>query len=109
MDNDVSYLSNKQICMLLASRIKKERIAQNMTQKDFAKKAEVSIDIYRKFEQKGISSLERLIAYVKALSRVDLLQEFLDFEKDRMELDIENFLETRKKRERKTVRKTSNE
>jgi transcriptional regulator with XRE-family HTH domain len=103
--DDVSYLSNKEICALLAKRIKNERIAQNLTQEDFAKKSETSLDTYRKFEQKGVTSLVKLVAYIKALNKVTLFQELFDFEKERKEADIEEFISGLDKNKRKIVRK----
>lgn len=103
---DVSYLSDLEICKLLAQRIKKERIAQNMTQEEFAKKSETSKNTYRKFEQNGVASLIKLVAFLKALNKVEILQEFCDFDKERREADVQEYLDTLKQRERKVVRKS---
>jgi transcriptional regulator with XRE-family HTH domain len=61
----------------LASRIKKERISANLTQKELALKADIPLSTYRRYEQKGEGSIKDFIKILVALNRVNELDSFL--------------------------------
>ncbi len=61
----------------LAGKIKKARIASEMTQKELAQKAAIPLSTYRRFEQKGEGSIRDLIKICIALGRIRELENFL--------------------------------
>ena len=90
--------SDSEIATLLSTRIKKERIIQNIKQKELADKADVSIDILRNFEQKGKITLVNLISILRALGKTSLFEELFDFEKARIEYDASLYNEKLKEK-----------
>ena len=63
--------------MYIASKIKKERISQNMTQKEIAQKANIPLSTYRRFEQKGEGSMKDFLKILTVLKRVGDLEHLL--------------------------------
>lgn len=78
INNNISILmSLTQLQLHLASRIKKERISANFTQKELAKKADIPLSTYRRYEQKGEGSIKDFIKILVSLNRVNELDSFL--------------------------------
>ena len=67
-----SLAGNGEICRELGSRLKAQRLARNLGQKELAARAGVSAGTVKNLENKGQSSLESLIRIVSAL---DLMEE----------------------------------
>ncbi len=109
LPTDISFLTNSEICSLLAKRIKQERLAQNLKQKEFAKRANISSSTYILFEKTGQISLERLVSIIRALGKIDVLSSFLDFDKERLETDAFAWEENRRKKPIKAVRRKKHE
>lgn len=64
---------NGEIRRELGSRLKAQRLARNLGQKELAARAGVSAGTVKNLEKKGQSSLESLIRIVSALDLVDEL------------------------------------
>lgn len=78
ISNNISVLmSLTELQLHLATRIKKERISSNMTQRELSQKADIPLSTYRRFEQKGEGSLKDFIKILVALNRVNELDSFL--------------------------------
>jgi transcriptional regulator with XRE-family HTH domain len=99
--DNVAFLSNGEIAQLLAYRLKKERMAQNFRQKDIALKTGIPLPTYAYFERTGKIPVEKLVGIVRALGKILVLSDFLDFDKERLETDA---LAWSKQRESKTSR-----
>ena len=106
---NVSFLTSTEICMLLAKRIRLERLAQNLRQQDIAERANISLPTYILFEKTGQISLERLVKIIRALGKIDTLSGFLDFDKERLETDVFKWEEIRRKNIRKAVKRKKHE
>ena len=101
----ILLLSDSEIAMDLAQRIKKERIAQNIKQTDLALRADISLSVVKNFEQFGKITLKNLISILKALGKSSLFTELFDFEKERIENDAFEYAENQKnKYNRKRVK-----
>jgi len=84
----------------LAQKIKKARIASEMTQKELAGKADIPLSTYRRFEQKGEGSVKDLVKVMIALGRIGDLDTLLST----MPYSPIAEYERGEKRERKRVR-----
>ena len=58
----------------IREQVKAKRLSQGFTQKGLAKRAGVSLATFRKFEQKGLISLE---SFLKILMVLDCLEEII--------------------------------
>lgn len=105
-DNNISYFtSDEDICKILAQRIKRERIAQQITQKDMAYRSNISNYVVRTFEQKGEITLKNLISILGTLNKKDVLNNLFDFVQERVDVDAFEYLENiEKKYNKKRVR-----
>ncbi|WP_157670873.1 helix-turn-helix domain-containing protein [Chitinibacter sp. GC72] len=70
---DFAFATQQEICAELATRLKRQRLAQSLTQKDLAERAGLALGTVKNLEGKGISSLESFIRVVVALGLVDEL------------------------------------
>lgn len=69
----------KVIRLEMAERMKKVRLAQNMTQKELAEKAGIPLPTLRRFEATGEVSLKALVNFARALRKAeDLAQVFYE-------------------------------
>ena len=69
----------KEIRLELAERMKKVRLAQNMTQKELAEKSGIPLPTLRRFEATGEVSLKALVNFALALRKAeDLAQVFYE-------------------------------
>ena len=59
------------ICKAIADRVKNRRLELNLTQSGLAARAGVNIETYRKFEQKGVISLQSLVKLAFALDMIN--------------------------------------
>jgi len=86
--SNVNFLtSDDDISRLLSSRITKERIIQDIDQKELARRAGVSLFAVRNFEQNGKITLINLIAIVRAIRKTKIFEDLFDFEKERIDVD----------------------
>ena len=100
------FKSDSEIALIIAQRFKQERLFLQLTQVDLAKRALVSVKVVRNFEQHGKINLINLIALTKALNRSNIFDDLFNFEKERIELDVFEYMEQMKKnKNRKRVRK----
>lgn len=69
----------KEIRLELAERMKKVRLAQNMTQKELAEKSGIPLPTLRRFEATGEVALKALVNFALALRKAeDLAQVFYE-------------------------------
>jgi transcriptional regulator with XRE-family HTH domain len=68
---DFVFATHQEICTELGQRLKRQRLAQSLTQKDLAERAGVALGTVKNLEGKGVSSLESTIRIVMALGLVD--------------------------------------
>ena len=102
--NDINVLSsNQDIAEILAHRIKKERLAQNLKQLELARRADVKTHVIRNLEQHSKISLDNLISVLRALRKLDVFNHMFDFAKERIELDAFEYQKDLLKREKKRV------
>lgn len=80
MANILSFKSDAEIAEALAQWVAKERLAQNLSQKDIYQRAAIASSTYKKFEQTGETSLVRFIAILRAIGRLDSLEQILSSE-----------------------------
>lgn len=70
---DFAFASHQEVCAELGLRLKRQRLAQALTQKDLAERAGIALGTVKNVEGKGVSSLESIIRIVMALGLVDEL------------------------------------
>ncbi|MEX1193364.1 MAG: helix-turn-helix transcriptional regulator [Brumimicrobium sp.] len=73
--NTIKYDSVDTILKGIAQRLKARRLEKNFTQKDFAKRAGVGYDAYRKFENTGETNLRNLVLCAIAIDSVEVFGE----------------------------------
>lgn len=71
---DIRLMSPVEICSLMGARLRAERLRQNVTQKELAAKAGVSLPTVQRFETKGSGTLETFAALLTALHRIGDLE-----------------------------------
>ncbi len=72
-----SIKTKAEIAREIAQRCRSLRLEQNVTQEELANRAGISPRTYRRFEQEGLISLERLIAVIHSLNRISELEMIL--------------------------------
>lgn len=77
MANILSFKSDAEIAEELAKWVAKERLTQNLSQQDIYQRAAIAGSTYKKFEQTGETSLIRFIAVLRAIGRLDILEQIL--------------------------------
>lgn len=70
---DFGFATYSEVCVEIGRRLKRQRLAQGLTQEQLAARASVSRGTVRNLESKGQASLESLICIVMALGLVDEL------------------------------------
>ena len=73
----LSFKSDTEIAHEIAQWVAKERLNQNLSQQDIYRKATIAGSTYKKFEQSGETSLLRFIAILRAIGRLDVLEQLL--------------------------------
>ncbi|HSG93526.1 MAG TPA: helix-turn-helix domain-containing protein, partial [Methylotenera sp.] len=81
MANILSFKTDREIAQEIADWIGRQRLNQNSTQAETARRANIAVSTYKRFEQTGEISLLRLISVLRALGRLDLLAELLSTDK----------------------------
>ena len=69
--------SRAELLQELVERCRSSRLRQNMTQRETADRAGITLSTYRRFEQTGQLSLERFVAVLHALNQVEALEQLL--------------------------------
>ena len=72
-----SIKTKAEIAREIAQRCRSLRLEQNVTQEELANRAGIAPRTYRRFEQEGLISLERLIAVIHSLNRISELEMIL--------------------------------
>ncbi|MDA0349937.1 MAG: helix-turn-helix transcriptional regulator [Verrucomicrobia bacterium] len=69
--------TKKEIAAEIANRCRDLRLEQNLSQEELAKRSGIVLRTYRRFEQEGSISLERLVGVIQSLNRISELETIL--------------------------------
>jgi len=100
-------MTNNEIIKLIGSRIKQERISQNLSQKDLANKSELSIKAIQRLEQSGQIAFEKMVQILRALNRLDQIDKFMNLSDELEELSYEQYKKKMQLKTKKRVFKTN--
>lgn len=64
----------RQVCKLLADRVRRHRVAAGLSQHAFALEAQIPLRTYKRFELEGKATLETFIQALRVLGRTQFLQ-----------------------------------
>lgn len=70
---DFEFATQAEICQEIGARLKRQRLAQLLSQREVAARAGVSVAAVSKLEGKGLSSLDTLVRITATLGLVDQL------------------------------------
>ena len=73
----IEELSDKAVMVLIGERIQRERLNQNLTQKELAKSAGIGVRTVRSLEAGQKPTVETLIRALRALGRLGTIDAFL--------------------------------
>lgn len=79
--NDIYSISDSQILQLVGYKIKRSRLAQNITQASVAKDSEVPLSTIRRIERGEIGSMSSLLRVMRVLGMLDLINPITEEEK----------------------------
>ncbi len=88
----------------IVKRIEKERLRQNITQEELARRAGISPATYRNFVYKKKISLENFIKIMQRLRIEDALRLIVDTPREIEMAEVFEMLEEKRKKERKRAR-----
>jgi len=88
----------------IVKRIEKERLRQNITQEELARRAGISSATYRNFVYKKKISLENFIKIMQRLRMEDALRLIVDTPREIEMAEVFEMLEEKRKKERKRAR-----
>ena len=74
---NTAELSDKAIMVLIGERIQRERLNQNMTQKELAERADIGVRTVRSSEAGQKPTVETLIRVLRTLGRLGTIDAFL--------------------------------
>jgi len=77
MTKYIAFKTDQELVAELAARVSQERVRQNITQQALAELSGVTYSTIRHFERSGKIGLERLVALLRALKKLDELEHFL--------------------------------
>jgi len=80
MANILSFKTDTEIALDLAEWAAKQRLSQNLTQQDVYDRADIASSTYKRFEQTGEISLLRFIAILRAIGRLDVVEQILNIQ-----------------------------
>lgn len=95
---DFAFATHPEICVEIGQRLKRQRLAQLLTQKDLAERAGIALGTVKNLESKGISSLESIIRVVMALGLVDELVPLFELKASQSMTPIAHAHSTERKR-----------
>lgn len=75
---DFTFATPEEICAELGARLRRQRLAQALSQKELAGRAAVSVGTIKNLESKGQSSVETLVRIISALGLVDELSKLFE-------------------------------
>ena len=101
----ILFYSVPELMEKIVKRIEKERLRQNITQEELARKASISPATYRNFVYKKKISLENFIKVLKKLRMEDALRLIVDTPIEIEMAEVFKMLEEKRKKERKRARK----
>lgn len=74
---DFSSLPDADICAVIAIRLKTERLRGGMSQLALSEKSGIPLRTYKRFEATGRGQIDTLVAVLRALNRLRLLEVLL--------------------------------
>jgi transcriptional regulator with XRE-family HTH domain len=74
---ETAELSDRAIMLLIGGRVQKERLNQDLTQKELAESAGITDRTVRSFESGEKSTIETLIRVLRALGKLGTIDAFL--------------------------------
>ena len=77
MTKYIAFKTDQELSSEMAARVSQERVRQNITQQTLSALSGVTYSTIRHFERTGKIGLERLIALLRALKKLDELEHFL--------------------------------
>ena len=78
--DDIYMLADAAILARIGSRLKGDRLKQNITQQSLAETAGVSLSSLKKIEKGEIGTFDSLLRVLRRLGRLDVLQPLVDEE-----------------------------
>ena len=106
--SNISLMTNKEILKLIGTRIKKERVAQNLQQEELANKCELSIRAIQRLEQTGEIGVGKLIIILRNLNRLSEIDNFIVFPNELEDLNYEEYKNKIEEQKKKRVFKAKN-
>lgn len=74
---DLSFATPPEICRELGTRLRRLRLAQDMSQMELAERADIAVGTIKRIEQDGQTTLESWVKVLMALGTIDALQSVL--------------------------------
>ncbi|MCY4035268.1 MAG: helix-turn-helix transcriptional regulator [Hyphomicrobiales bacterium] len=96
----ISLLTTSKVQRILSKQVKAKRLQQGLTQEGLANRAGVHLPTLRKFEQKGLISLESFLKLLAALGCLENITQVLKID-DESFRSIEDVLKGRLQKPRK--------
>jgi len=102
--SNIALMTNKEILKLIGSRIKNERIAQNIQQVQLADKSNLSVRAILRLEQSGEIAFEKLVKVLRSLNRLEQIAQFMDLTNELENLSYEEFSKKQKNRKKRVFK-----
>lgn len=67
---DLTPLSNDEVCVYLAARIRSERLRQGFSQFSMSERTGIALRTYKRIELTGRGSIQNLVIILRALDRI---------------------------------------
>ncbi len=106
MDENVYMLPDGGICLRIGERLKNLRLRQNLTQKELADQAQISVSSIKKIENGEIGTFDSLMRVLRILGELDVLTPLMR-EVTMSPNEYLKFVETLKKKQRRRVTSSS--
>jgi len=71
---DLTFSTNDQVCIFLASRIRHERLRQGFSQSVMAAQTGIPVRTYKRIELTGTGSITNLISILRTLERIRAIE-----------------------------------
>jgi len=85
---DLTSLTEEQICMFIASRIRSARLDLGFSQPEMALKADIPLRTYKRFELSGKGTMVNLILVLRVLGKLRALEAIFPAPHKKLHVDI---------------------
>lgn len=75
---DIYTLADSMILQRIGEKLKKNRLKQNITQKNLSEEANISLSTLKKIENGEISSFDSLLRVIRTLGMLDIFQPLIE-------------------------------